>query len=153
MSKNPFIDRQGYVMVDAPAGHPYARCKGTGSGRNGGSTGYVREHRLVLERILGRYLHPCEIVHHINGDKTDNRPENLEIMSGSEHSRLHWSNPRSRNGAPKIGSPCAGCSRIMSQRWDGKRGLCNSCYLKAKRIWKKCGLWPDWANQFHRGNL
>lgn len=153
MNKKPFVDRYGYLMVDAPSGHPYARCKGTGSGRKGGSTGYVREHRLVLERLLGRYLHPDEAVHHINGDKLDNRPENLEIMSHSEHSKLHWSNPRGRAGAPKEGDPCAHCTRVMSQQWDGKRGLCNSCYLKAKRRWKKSGVWPEWADQFQRGNL
>jgi hypothetical protein len=50
---------------------------------------YVREHRLVVESYLGRKLLPDEIVHHINGDKTDNRIENLEVMSRSEHCVLH----------------------------------------------------------------
>ena len=73
---------KGYILVHSP-GHPF-----------GNARGYVREHRLVLEKSLGRYLFPSEVVHHLNGDKADNRLENLELVaSHSEHMKHHHPKP------------------------------------------------------------
>jgi hypothetical protein len=46
-------------------------------------------HRLMMELHLGRRLSRLEHVHHINGDRWDNRIENLSVMPASEHGRLH----------------------------------------------------------------
>ena len=75
--KGGHVNTQGYVMIFKP-NHP-----------NANNVGYVREHRLVMEEYLGRYLNNDEVVHHINGNKSDNRIENLELMTKLEHDKYH----------------------------------------------------------------
>jgi hypothetical protein len=57
---------------------------------HGDHKGYIFEHRLVMEKILGRYLKPEEVVHHIDGNTANNKPENLMLFANNtEHMRFH----------------------------------------------------------------
>lgn len=53
------------------------------------SDGYIMEHILVMEALLGRHLYENECVHHINENRSDNRKENLKLMTKSEHMSFH----------------------------------------------------------------
>lgn len=63
--------RDGYVLVVAPDNHPHARQDGS-----------ILEHRLVMEGVVGRYLEEWEIVHHKDGNRQNNLPQNLELLDG-----------------------------------------------------------------------
>lgn len=67
----------GYIAVYFPD-HPHS-----------GKEGYVMEHVLVMEALIGRHLAPDECVHHINEIRSDNRKENLALMTKSEHMAHH----------------------------------------------------------------
>lgn len=73
-----FVDPDGYVRVSSRKDHPRSN-----------TAGQVYEHILVAEEMLGRFVGVDEHIHHINGDKTDNRQENLEVLSPGEHSCKH----------------------------------------------------------------
>lgn len=66
-------DRDGYIYLRVIKG-------------DGNKGKYKYEHRIVMEEILGRELLPTESVHHKNGNKKDNRPENLELWSSRQPS-------------------------------------------------------------------
>lgn len=72
------ITHKGYIMIFSP-NHPYP---------NQGK--YVYEHRLVVEKKIGRYLTKEEVVHHLNENKQDNRTENLMLFkNNAAHMKFH----------------------------------------------------------------
>jgi hypothetical protein len=73
------VSLKGYVRVLAPDGHPHAT-----------SDGYIREHRLAMEKKLGRYILPTEVVHHEDSMTLNNHPDNLMVFSSqTEHRARH----------------------------------------------------------------
>ena len=78
MSGDKRIDK-GYILIYAPK-HPFRNAQN-----------YVYEHRLVMEKKLGRYLEPQERIHHKNDIRNDNREENLKLFDGnSQHAKHHF---------------------------------------------------------------
>ena len=76
----------GYIAVKVPEDHHLRQAHG-----------YAYEHQIVAERMLGRRLASNEIVHHLNGVHSDNRPENLEVQTINQHAALHAKVPGARD--------------------------------------------------------
>jgi HNH endonuclease len=123
----------GYVMIYSPQ-HP-----------NRTKNKCVLEHRLVMERHLGRYLLPSEAVHHKNEIKDDNRIENLKLFeSHGDHAKLHGRHDKLEN--TDTTRQCFGCKKVkpltaehFHRSKDYKHGLaylCRQCKSDMHRLRK-----------------
>ena len=97
--ESQFCGRKCYMLWRSGENHPNwkggTKTRPDGYIRDGRTDRYI--HRLVMEEFLGRRLDSQESVHHINGNTSDNRLENLCVMTNSEHIKFEVQK-RKRNG-------------------------------------------------------
>lgn len=115
----------GETRITTKKGFTYRHIKIAHKRRSGSY--WVLEHRLIAEQTLGRALRDDEIVHHINQDTLDNRPENLQVMSRSEHIREHKRIIREVLWSRKF-RRCIRCG--TNETPYGAHGLCQKCYMR-----------------------
>lgn len=93
------VASNGYILLRVGVEHHLADVRG-----------YAYEHRVVAERKLGRQLLPQEVVHHLDGNKQNNHPDNLEVHAGiAEHLAQHRA-PNSDRRLPKEPNPVVRCA-------------------------------------------
>jgi hypothetical protein len=110
--------KAGYVMVRVPD-HPRVK-----------KSPYVFEHILVAEQQLGRYLEPGESVHHRNGIRDDNRPENLEL----------WTSPQP--AGIRVSDAIAWAVEILERYTDWGAGAPPTALSDAKALLEVAGVEP-----------
>ncbi len=118
----------GYILIRVGVGHHLADCRG-----------YAYEHRIVAEKKLGRRLKKNEKAHHIDGDRENNDPENIKIVSGNAE---HYFEHRDKNSnlrkphEPNLIVEClCGCGKAFP-RYDeqGRRRR----YVSGHNMKKRC---------------
>ena len=95
------LNKWGYYELFEPS-HPMAK-----------KNGYIREHRMIAYD-KGLLKNPEDEVHHINGIKTDNRVENLQVLSKPEHTSISWKGKKRKPMSPEL-------RKIISKRMMGNK--------------------------------
>lgn len=93
------VTQHGYVLIRVGEDHHLADVRG-----------YAYEHRVVAEEKIGRRLRDGEQVHHTNGDKQDNRRENLKVVPSVAHHQAEHRNPDSNLRDPGEPNPVVSCA-------------------------------------------
>ena len=129
-----------------------------------GKAKYQREHRVIMERLIGRKLSREEEIHHVDGNSLNNNIENLLLIKRSEHAKLHgllWKgtkrpviqkyeilktlpDPRFKNEVVSLlpeyrtykTNQCLSCNTLFWHRKDYTAKYCS----------QKCGLLSSWSN-------
>jgi len=110
-------NHKGYKVAYVPE-HPLAQANGTRA-----------VHRLVIENNLGRYLRSSESVHHKNTNKQDNALENLQLLTASEHSKLHAAE-KGFTVEPRL---CKYCGKRFTPKANKIRYCSTTCSSLASR--------------------
>ena len=117
----------GYMFLLKP-GHPNSR-----------PNGYIKRCRFVMSEHIGRPLLTTELVHHTNGNKSDDSLENLVIISRGDHAKEHTTGSKNGRYSKFRTKTCPNCGK------EFHRGKNDSTFMKKKRCSIKC------RNEYYRG--
>lgn len=128
--------------------YPYKRMRVKGR--------LIDRHRYVMEHHLGRRLSSDEIVHHINGDPTDDRIENLELTTRSEHAKMHVTDELvsriKKLDSTRFSPGKTACVKLDAQQVKEIRALL-SCGFKQKTVGEKYGISHKTVSNINRGHI
>jgi len=132
-------------------GYRVVRCEGHPRAWKLGK--YVYEHIVVAEMHLGRLLSKDEVVHHKNGNKLDNKPENLEVLTHKAHMEKH------RRGCSVTELECAECGKMFTRETryikgkleSGKAFYCSYSYNGKANGMKHRPISHGTNTGYHRG--
>lgn len=124
MGKGPRVINGYYVVY-----HPEA----IGAFPAGRNEGYVYEHRYIMEEILGHRLQDNEVVHHIDGNKLNNHPDNLMWLDTGQHTKLHNRLRQLENGYELKDKRCLNCDRPVAVRNNYCSIACKNIMLKNRK--------------------